>query len=361
MTLSAVAFVPYPAAGASARYRVYQLTAELARLGVRLEVRPFFDERAFAMLYRPGGALPKAWHLLRGAAVRWGELAAARRFDVALVHRELWPLAGTAALERLVRQQPRWVYDFDDAVWLPNVSAANRRFAMLKGHGQHAILASLASAISAGIAWLAAWARELRPGLATDSVAMVPTPVDTVRWSPRPRAAGPPRLVWIGSHSTAHYLEPLRATLAMLSARHPGLELHVIGGRFAAPGVRVIEHEWSLEHETDWAAQCDIGLAPLPDDAWSRGKCGLKLLLYMALGLPAVASPVGVHSEMVRDGVNGRLADDPEAFGVALDQLLRDPDQRRQLGAQARLDVEREYSIAAVAPGLAALLTRAAS
>ncbi len=99
----------------------------------------------------------------------------------------------------------------------------------------------------------------------------------------------------------------------------------------------------------------------MPDDPWTRGKCGLKLLLYMALGLPAVSSRAGVNTEIVRDGVTGRLASTPEAFAQALDALLADRDARRRMGAAARADVEARWSVNAVAPRLASLLTRSAN
>lgn len=360
MSLLVLALVPYPVEGASARYRAYQLAEPLEAHGIRMRIRPFFDSAAFAALYRHGALATKSWHLARSCARRWADLGGAHHFDLAFVHRDLWPFAGDAALERLAARQPRWVFDFDDAVWLPNVSEANRRFAHLKPTTQYAHLAAGARQVSAGNSWLAGWALEQRRGHGSGGVEVVPTAVDTVRWAPRPRGEGPPRLAWIGSHSTVHYLDPLRPLLPGLFRRHPGLELHVVGARFACEGVRVIEHEWSLEGEVAVTASCDVGLAPLPDDLWARGKCGLKLLLYMSLGLPAVASHAGVHPEMVRDGVTGRLAATPEGFVAALDELLSDPAARQRIGAEARADVVARYSLTAVAPKLARLLHRAA-
>ena len=360
MNLAVVAFVPHPPASASGRYRVYQMARELATHGVDLTVRPFLDERAFARLYVPGWTVTKAMDVLRGARRRWQDVGEAGRFDLALVHREIWPLVGDAPRRRLARSQPRWVVDFDDAVYLPNVSAANRAFAWLKPVGQPARLVAGARAVAAGNAWLADWARRQRPGRPPEEVEVIPTAVDTGRWTPGARARGPLRLAWIGSHSTALFLEPLRAALARLAAKHPGLELHVVGATFDAPGVRVVSHEWDERTEIECLRRADIGLAPLPDDDWARGKCGLKLLLYMALGLPAVASRVGVHGGIVSHCVDGMLADTPEAFEPALETLLSDPALRERLGRAARATVEARYSVRVVAPRLATLLKRAA-
>lgn len=361
MSLEVVAYVPYPSAGASSRYRVYQFADRLAALGIRLDVRPFHDDATFARLYRAGRLVGKVADFTRGAVRRWNELDSAGRYDACLVHREAWPFVGHAALERLMSRQPRCVFDFDDALFLPNVSPTHQAFARLKATDQCEWLVSRARGVAAGNAWLAAWARGVRPSAAADSVVVVPTAVDTAAWSPRPsRPAGPPRLVWIGSHTTVSYLDPLRPALQRLSRQHPGLELHVIGGRFAVEGVRVIEHEWSLENEVRQVGACDIGLAPLPDDDWSRGKCGLKLLLYMSLGLPSVASPVGVNLEMVSDDVNGRLVADSDACVEAVSRLIGDPLERVRLGSAARRTVEERYSVDAVVPRLASLLRAAA-
>lgn len=358
MSLRVMALVPHPPAGASGRYRVYQMQEPLARMGIELEPRPFLGPDAFERLYRPGSAVPKAIDLLRGARGRWGDLAAARRFDVVLVHRELWPMLDPGVLERLHRHQPRFLYDFDDAVFLPNVSDANRRFAWLKPADQPRRLAAEAVAVSAGNAWLADWARRVRRGGA-GGVTVVPTSVDTRRWTPGHAAGGPPRLVWTGSHSTVQYLESVRPPLESLARRHP-FELHVMGASFRSGAIRVVEHDWSEEAERELVRAGQIGLSPLAPEEWALGKCGLKLLIYMAAGLPAVASSVGVHREIVASGENGLLAEDPGEFGEAVERLIVDRALRERLGRAARATVEARYALDRVAPLLAGALREAA-
>lgn len=358
--LQVIAFVPHAPASASGRYRVYQMAGPLAELGVHLDVRPFLDPPAFGRLYQAGRVPAKVVDLVRGAARRWADLGAASRYHLALVHREVWPLVGEVPLARLGARQPRWVFDFDDAVWLPNVSGANRAFQRLKPFGQPARLVAGARAVASGNAFLADWARRQRPGRPGQDVEVIPTTVDATRWVPRPRDPGPPRLAWIGSPSTAVHLESLRATLARLAARYPGLELHVIGATVTMEAIRVVAHPWSERSEVALVGRCDAGLAPLPDSEWARGKCGLKLLLYMACGLPAVASRTGVHPEIITHGENGWLADAADDFEPALATLLDDAELRARLGGAARATVESRYSVSAVAPRLAALLRRAA-
>lgn len=360
MTLRVLALVPHPPVSASGRYRVFQMARALECQGVTLDIRTVLDERSVARLYRPG-ALPKAVDLARGMLRRWSDLNAARRYPVTLIHREAWPMIGFDPARWLADRGVRWVFDFDDAVFLSNVSDANRRFVGLKPFGQPARLVARAARVAAGNAWLAEWARSQRPGRPADEVEVIPTAVDTDVWKPRPRPPAPPRLAWIGSPSTVTYLDPLRPALARLGARHPALELHVVGAPFSADGIKTIVHPWSAETEVEITSACDVGLSPLPDDDWSRGKCGLKLLLYMALGLPAVASPVGVHREIVRSGENGILAATPDAFEAAIEGWLADPESRARCGRAARETVVADYSIASVAPRLAALLRRAAA
>ncbi len=361
MTLRVIAFTPLPPSGAAGRYRVFQFQAPLRAFGIELHAESFFDEPAFARLYSPGGVWTKAWDLARLTRAHTARLRSAARHDVAFVHRELWPLAGGWPLATLRGAQPRYVFDLDDAVFLPNVSDANRRFVRLKSHGSVPAIATHAHAVSAGNGWLADWARSVRPGRPAGDVATIPTVVDSDHWTPAPPPGGPVRLLWIGTPSTLRYLAAWGPVLSRLGSRHPGLELHVVGADLQLPGLRVVTHAWSPTVEREVARGCHIGLAPLGDGDWERGKCGLKLLLYMALGLPAVASHAGVHPEIVTSGVDGELAPDDTTLEAALGRLIGDPARRAALGGAARATLEQRYSVRAITPRLAALLERVAA
>lgn len=361
--VNVLALVPHPIAGASTRYRVHQFVPALAARGIRITASPLLDAAAFARLYRPGGAAGKAFDLLAGAARRLRAVATARRYDAILVHRELWPLRGLLPERLLHGVNPRWVFDLDDAVWLPNVSPANRGVAALKAHGKTPWLTAHARAITAGNRHLATWAAA---HAGPDSrVFHVPTAVDVARW--RPAAGGvahDPRrgilLGWIGSPSTAPYLASIGEPLARLAAAHPGLRLRVIGAEVTLPGVPVESVPWSLDSEVAALAGVDIALAPMPDSPWARGKCGLKVLQSMALALPVVTSPTGAHVDLVEDGLTGCFADGPEPWFATLDRLIADAPARARLGAAARSAVEARFSVEAVVPQLEAALRHAA-
>jgi glycosyltransferase involved in cell wall biosynthesis len=193
---------------------------------------------------------------------------------------------------------------------------------------------------------------------------MLPTVIDLRRypWSPTTRLGdvnGPLRIVWIGSPSTAYYLKALADPLRQLAARSPFV-LRVIGASVELPGV-VVEHvDWRETTEVRSIAECDIGVMPLADSPWERGKCGYKLIQYMACGLPVVASPIGVNVDIVTEGVNGFLADGSEQWVAALERLLIQEDLRCSLGEQGRRRVESTYSLQVTAPMLANLLKKAA-
>jgi len=360
VSLKVLAFTPLPVNGAAGRYRVFQYREPLRQHGVELETVSFFDNEAFARLYQPGCFVQKLWDLARRTPRLVEHLRSASRHDLALVHRELWPLAGEWPLAKLRRSQPRWVFDLDDAIFLPNVSEANRRFVGLKAHGSVMAIAAGARRISAGNGWLADCARRQRPGRPADEVEVIPTAVDSDLWTPvEPADDGTIRLLWIGTPSTLVYLRTWSPVLERLGDRHPGLELHLIGARLDLYGIRCVSHPWSAETERTIAQRCDIGLAPLGDGDWERGKCGLKLLLYMALGKAAVASRAGVHPEIVTAGEDGELVDEA-SLEATLDRLVQDPARRSLLGHAARGTLERRYSVKAVAPRLAELLRRAA-
>lgn len=361
MPLKVLAFTPLPEAGAASRYRVFQWCEPLRALGIELHPAPFFDPRAFARLYSRAGTLRKAWDLARLTSAHLARLKSAARYDLAFVHRELWPLAGEWPLKQMREVQPKWVFDLDDAVFLPNSSDANRYLMGLKSHHSVSSIAAGACAVSAGNAWLADWARGERPGQAAETVEVIPTAVDSDLWIPAARSEeGPVRLVWIGTPSTLRYLEDWGPSLSRLGARHPSLELHVIGSQFELPGLRCFSHDWSAGTERSIAQRCHIGLAPLGDGKWERGKCGLKLLLYMALGLPAVASDTGVHPSILTRGEDGELVTNGENLEATLERLIGDSARRQVLGRTARATLERHFSVRALAPRLADLLLRAA-
>ena len=350
-----LALSPIPEAGAGARFRVYQYLPALRAAGFDVTVAPFFTPPFFEMVYQPGRHVRKAGWFAAQALQRLKLLSRRSRYDLFWVYREAVPIGPPWVERRLARVPGRaLVYDFDDAIFLPTTSDANRLIQALKYPQKVSQLIRSSTHVVAGNESLAEYARRYNV-----SVSVIPTCVDPARFRPldppagQKRPAGRLRIGWIGSHSTAKYLRSLLPTLAQLSRSHP-FELYVIGSPavMAAEGLRMTQAPWRLEREIEDFQSCDIGIYPLWNDAWARGKCGFKAIQFMACGVPVVADAVGVTQDIIQDGLNGFLAMTPQDWTRRLTQLLLDPALRRRLGTAGRETVERRYALAAHAPRL---------
>lgn len=348
--------VPYPTLGASNRLRVEQYAPLLADQGIRLEISAYLPERTYRVLYRRGYLVEKVLGVLLGALRRFVDLGRAKRYDLVLVHRESAAI-GPALFERvLTALRVPYVLDFDDAIFLPTAHPANRRWQWLRPPGRVAESARRARLVIVGNEYLASYARRWN-----QRVVVLPTPVDTDRHRPRAsRVAGPHTVIgWVGSSTTSPYLRLVDGPLAAVGARDD-VELRVIGGEYANPAVRhVVVRPYSLEREPTDVAQFDIGILPEPDDPWTRGKGAFKALLYMATGLPVVASAVGVNCEVVVDAVTGYCVATEEEWRLALERLIAEAELRRKMGEAGRARAEEGYSLRTLAPRFGALLREA--
>src|SRR5919107_4775772 len=330
----------------SQRYRIEQWEPHLRRVGVEIVYRPFEDEELNRVLYQPGRMPHKAGLILKALARRAGHVAEARGFDAVYILREA-ALLGPPVFERLISLAGvPFVFDFDDAVFVPYVSPSNGYLSYLKFPGKTRAICRMAAHVMAGNEYLADYAREVN-----DNVTVIPTTVDTEKYAVEPRAPNDvPVIGWSGSHSTATHLSTLKNALRKLAERER-FRLRVVGvPDFEMEGVDVEAVRWRSATEVEDLRPFDVGVMPLPDDKWSRGKCGMKALQYMGLAIPAVCSPVGVNSEIIRDGENGLLASTDEEWVEKLSRLLRSAEERARLGRAGRLTVEARYSAAVQAP-----------
>lgn len=261
--------------------------------------------------------------------------------DVMLVQRRLLPLWYCYALRQNTR---RLVFDFDDAVFFRD-SNSRKSPHSARRLNRFARIAKMCDGVIAGNQFLAAKAAKIIPA---NRVHMVPTCIETSRYgmSGHHRSDGATRLVWIGSRSTLASLEEARPHLTQATSAAGGLSLHTVCDTFPSwPAVDVVRRTWSAETESAELAAGDIGVSWLPDHPWSLGKCGLKVLQYMASGLPVVANPIGMHQQLVQFDRTGLLAASPEDWTVAIRRLAANPTLRQDMGARAREVVERDYSV----------------
>jgi glycosyltransferase involved in cell wall biosynthesis len=346
---------PFPDEAAGHRFRIGQYVPHLGRAGYDVTVDSFFTPSFFRLVYRHGRYVRKAAVASALAVRRLWSLLKVNRFDLVFIYREAFPL-GPAFIESAIARngRPQIVYDFDDAIFLPAVSDANRMIAALKYPTKIASIVRGSAHVIAGNEYLAQYARRFN-----EHVTTIPTGVDVSRFVPRAdRPSGGPLVVgWIGSPTTTPYIEAMRPVFSTLAASHEFiLRISGAGRDITFPGVRVETVPWSLDREVELFSQCDIGVYPLTDDDWSRGKCGFKAIQFMATGVPVVAAAVGVNRELVQDGVNGFLASTPADWIDRLGRLLTDAALRRRLAENGRRTIETGYSLQANFPRLLATL-----
>ena len=336
----------YPLAAAGPRIRVAAFARFLVPHKIHLRFTSALNERDYRVISSSGSPVRKAATLTWGAA----RLAArpATGDDLLLVHRLRYLLS----LPMIDPPSRIDVYDFDDALFAGSILPQNRGFAWAKGEARRwADYVRSARVVIAGNSYLADHARRL-----TNRVEVIPSCVDPSLLSARRHEdTDTVTLGWIGSSSTARYLESLVPVLMAVRRRQPQARLLVVGGEpsLQAPG---IEHRpWSPSQEARALGEIDIGLMPLPDDPWTRGKCGYKLLQYFSAGIPAVASPVGVNTQLIGAG-GGYLARSTKEWVEGVLTLAGDAQCRTEMGRAGRGLVEREYSYQQWTPRIAGIL-----
>lgn len=353
-----LALSPIPEEGAGCRFRIAQFIPSLESAGFEVTLSSLFTPEFFRLVYRPGHYLRKAVGFTTLSLKRLAVVRDLSRFDVVWIYREIFPI-GPAIVERLITMDdhPPVVFDFDDAIFLPSVSDANRLIGALKQPGKVETIIRRSRHVIAGNAYLADYARRFNR-----AVTMIPTSVDTKRFAPSADGhpsgrATPPVVGWIGSPTTALYIRSLVPIVQRVHARQPfTLLVSGTGQPLDVPGVPTENVPWSLDGEVGLFKRCDVGVYPLADDEWSKGKCGFKAIEFMACGVPVVAAAVGVNREIIQDGVNGFLASTADEWVEKLARLLADAELRRRFGEAGRRTVDDRYSLQKAAPMVAETL-----
>ncbi len=330
------------------RFRIEQWMPYLEELGVSATYEAFEDAELHEIIYTRGNYARKTASTLRALGRRVSLLGRAHHYDLVFIYEEAARI-GPALFERAIR----WmglpiVYDFCDPVYLPYQSPTNHHLARLKCFGKTATICTLADHVLVGNDDLAGYARRYNP-----RVTVVPLTIDTRTYGPK-ESRSPKGMVpvigWSGSHSTVPHLEGLAEVLRAV-AKIRRFRLEVIGAPdYRLEGVEVSSRRWSSATEIPDLHGFDIGIMPLPNDSWTKLRSHLKVRQYMGAGLPSVVSPVGVNAQLVRDGVNGFLADSPRDWVEKLVRLIDDPELRFNMGGRARRTIEEHYAAERWAP-----------
>jgi glycosyltransferase involved in cell wall biosynthesis len=333
----------YGPLGASSRVRFLQYLPYFQSQGVEVTVKPLFSDAYLQALYNGGS---RWWEVLKGYAGRILALLGARRFDVVIIEKELLPFMPAIAERLLGLIGVPYVVDYDDALFHRYDCHSNPWVRRLLGQKIDSVMRHAATVI-AGNNYLAE--RAYRAG--ANRVEIIPTVVDTERYQPKQKAVGEVPIVgWIGTPQTSRYLKPLLPVFESLKNEMPVRFVAVGANPEDFEGAPVEAWPWSEDSEVESVQQFDIGIMPLVDSPWERGKCGYKLIQYMACGVPVVASPVGVNREIVVSDKNGLFADSAGEWDKALRTLLNvDSKVRKRMGGAGRARVEGWYSVQAQA------------
>jgi glycosyltransferase involved in cell wall biosynthesis len=346
-------FTRFGQQGASSRMRLLQYLPWIESAAIESVVSPLFDDAMLLQKYQHGGY--SSLDLLSAYWRRIHALMERHRFDLVWIEKEALPWF-PAWFERWLLRRAPYVMDFDDAIFHNydlHRSACVRR---VYGRRIDRLMAG-ARLVIAGNRYLA----DRATAAGARWVEAIPTVVDLTRYAAKQMYSvnTKPLIVWIGSPSTVHYLLELAESLDALAKRLP-FTLRVIGcGALTMPGVDVESLPWSADTEATAIAECDVGIMPLRDTPWEQGKCGYKLIQYMACGLPTVASPIGANRDVVIEGETGFFADTASDWVEKMELLLCDAALRQRLGQAGRARVESEYCLQRTAPRLLYLLTEA--
>lgn len=340
--------LPYPIDEApSQRFRVEQYFNILASQGSQFTVHTFFNTSDWKLIYAKGNLGRKLILFLLGFIKRVGTLFIAWQYDLIFIHREATPM-GPPLFEWILAKvlQRKIIYDFDDAIWQTDRVDESWLERIMRWRVKVKQICKWSYKVSCGNEYLVKYALQYN-----NSVVLNPTTINTHQQH-NPALYSTMKndkritIGWTGSRSTLKYLKILESVLRSLQQTYDHVDFLIIADQRPAFALdRITFVPWSKSTEVSALMFVDIGVMPLPNDAWANGKCGFKALQYMALEIPCVASPVGVNTEIIQHNENGFLCDNDEAWIVVLEKLIEDATLRSRIGVAGRKTVIDRYSV----------------
>jgi glycosyltransferase involved in cell wall biosynthesis len=328
----------------SQRFRFEQYIPFLESNGFSCEISHIINEKDDKVLYEGRSFVRKLRLLIRAIFIRWKAIKKVKQSDIVFVQREALMIGSTWFERQVKRSKAKFVFDFDDSIWILDTSEVNKKWEWLKDTSKTKKLIAMADLVIAGNNYLANYAL-----LYNKNVVTVPTTVDTEIFQPNFSKKNTESVCigWSGSHTTIKHFKYILPVLKKLKQRYNSkINFLVIGDEnFSDEELGIKGQPWKKDNEVELLNTIDIGLMPLPDDQWSEGKCGLKGLTYMALEIPTIMSPVGVNKEIIQHGKNGFLADSENEWFETLSQLIEKPELRKVIGQKGRNTVKEKYSV----------------
>ncbi len=339
--------VPYPLkASPSQRFRFEQYFSILESKSYTYEVQSFLNSHNWQLFFKPGKAVLKAIALLNGFLKRCAMLFKAPAYDFIFIHREVTPI-GPPVFEWLLIKilQKKIIYDFDDAIWLTDRAGESFFLKIGKWRSKVKSICRWSYKVSCGNDYLCQYALQFNRKVFNN-----PTTIDTVHlhnpaFYLREKRENKINIGWTGSHSTLKYLHEVEEILRKIISENNNINVVIIADKRPNISIPYEFIPWNADSEIKDLLTIDIGIMPLPDDEWAKGKCGFKALQYMALDIPAVVSPVGVNTLIIDHNRNGFLASTKEEWYNHLNQLIHKEELRKKIGASGRKKVEEYYSV----------------
>lgn len=335
---------PYPSGQApSQRFRFELLIKSMQEKGWHFQTRSFLSMNGWKNIYK-GNFIVRLFSIILGFFRRVSHLFFVPSCDLVFIHRELTPM-GPPIFEFIIAKifRKKIIYDFDDAIWLPDPNETNPLLRLIKWKSKVRKICEWSWKVSAGNEYLADFARQY-----CKKVEVVPTVVDTDYHVPAAEENEGITIGWTGSHTTLQYLDPLVPSLDRLGQKH-GVKFAVIANKDPELSITGFEFiPWDQKREVADLQRFDIGVMPLTDDIWSQGKCGFKAIQYASIGIPAIVSPVGVNKEVVQNEVSGYWSSEAPDWEARLEMLITSKKLRKQMGQAGRAHIEANYSVNAI-------------
>jgi len=335
---------PYPFNEApSQRFRFEQYLTYLTNEGISYDFKPFLSQKAWKSLYASGKTPRKIMNVFKSFLKRWLLMFQLGKYDFVFIHREAAHI-GPPVFEWIIAKiwRKKIIYDFDDAIWLANYSESNAKFHRLKAYWKVNYCMKWAYKVSAGNDYLAKYATQFNK-----NVEIIPTTIDTIHHHNKLTDYDQERVVigWTGTHTTMHYLDFLVPVIKELEKTYT-FDFLIISNEAPTYHLNSLKFlKWKKETEIQDLSKISIGVMPLENDIWAEGKCGFKGLQYMALGIPALMSPVGVNNQIIEHTQNGYLLKTEEEWKEHLALLLQDKTLRMQIGKSGKQTIDERYSV----------------
>jgi glycosyltransferase involved in cell wall biosynthesis len=327
----------------SQRFRFEQYLKLFEKKGISYELSHIISEKDDMYFYSEGYFFRKLWILFKSYLKRWKDALRVKKYDAVFLQREAI-MTRTTLFERMLAKRRPLIYDFDDAIWKMDVSAANRNLKWMKNPKKTGRIIKHAKLVVAGNNYLANYAKQFN-----SNVLVIPTTVDTGLFRPLPKKNATIVIGWSGSKTTIKHFELAVPVLKKIKEKYGDrITYQVIGEpSYKNEELGIAGKAWKAETEVSDLNGFDIGIMPLPNDEWSKGKCGLKGLTYMALEIPTIMYNIGVNSEIIQHGENGFLYQTDTELEQLLETLIDDALLREKIGKQGRKRVEEKYSVTA--------------